>query len=171
MNSTNFQPAALSDSYQVRKLDERDIPIILNLLQGNPQYYRYLKTQPTAENIAEDLQALPPNKELSDKFFLGFFQGQQLVAVLDLILSYPNPQTAFFGLFILDAAEQGKGIGSALISDCAQSLTEFGYQFIRLGFIKGNEQSRCFWRKNGFLPTGIETQTSDNTIVVLQRAL
>lgn len=167
----DFQITALSNLYQVRKLSQQDIPIISNLLSGNPQYYRYLKTVPTTENIAEDLQALPPNKELSDKFFLGFFDGNHLIAILDLILAYPNPQTAFFGLFILDASCQGKGIGSSLISGCVKYLKEFGYQFIRLGYIKRNEQSRCFWIKNGFLPTGTETQTPDYTIVVLQRAL
>lgn len=59
----DFQITALSNLYQVRKLSQQDIPIISNLLSGNPKFHPHLKTVPTAESVAEDLQALPFNKE------------------------------------------------------------------------------------------------------------
>lgn len=41
-----------------------------------------------------------------------------LIAVMDLILKYPNDETAFIGLFMVDSASQGKGTGTAIIEEC-----------------------------------------------------
>ena len=42
---------------------------------------------------------------------------------------------------------------------------------MRLGYIKGNQESERFWTKNNFIPTGIESETDYYTIVVMQRDL
>ncbi len=100
---------------------------------------------------------------------MAFFEGNRLVAVLDLILNYPNTETAFIGFFMLEKRVQGKGLGTNIVSEIIRHLWECGYQYTRLGYVKGNPQSRAFWRKNGFLETGIETQTEAYTIVLMQR--
>jgi len=44
-----------------------------------------------------------------------------------------------------------------------------GINYIRLGYVKTNIQSKSFWFKNGFLPTGIESENEKYTVVVLER--
>lgn len=63
--------------------------------------------------------ALPPNVSIENKYYIGFFKNEKLIAIMALILQYPNVDTAFIGLFMMDEHEQGKGIGSKIISDCA----------------------------------------------------
>ena len=58
----------------------------------------------TLESIREDMKVLPPGKSGEDKFYVGFFDGSMLTAVMDLILKYPNDETAFIGLFMVDSA-------------------------------------------------------------------
>lgn len=43
------------------------------------------------------MKALPPQKQEADKFYVGFFDGEKLAAVLDLIVSYPDDSAAFIG--------------------------------------------------------------------------
>ena len=144
----------LSASYAVRRLTEADIPAILALQTGNPQFFRYHPPLPSERSVREDLTALPPGKIAADKYYAGFFSGGQLIAVLDLILGYPDAQTAFLGFFMTAAAVQKKGIGSAIISDVRTCCKELGFARLRLAIDEGNPQSEAFWTKNGFQKTG-----------------
>ena len=76
----------------------------------------------TKESILNDMAALPPRTPRDRKYYLGYFQGEKLIAVLDLILGYPNAATAFIGLFMMAKSEQGQGAGSRIITDCAAFL-------------------------------------------------
>ena len=73
---------------------------------------------------------------------------------MDLILGYPQEQTAFIGFFMVAAAHQGTGLGSALVGEAMEYLRSLGYTTLRLGVDKGNPQSFAFWSKNGFQVTG-----------------
>lgn len=48
---------------------------------------------------------------------------------------------------------------------------KWDYQYIRLGYVDGNEQSRSFWLKNQFTDTGLRDHTNDYTVVVMNRFL
>lgn len=159
----------LSTRFQVRRLTEADLDAALALMQGNPLFYQHCPPPPSKESILKDMQALPPRTTYADKFYLGFFDGTQLTAVVDLILHYPNAETAFIGFFMLDKALQGCGLGTGLVKEMLHCLAESGFTCTRLGYVKGNPQSRTFWHKNGFRETGVETETDGYTIVVTQR--
>ena len=51
-----------------------------------------------------DMNALPPNKEMCDKYYLGFYDGEKLIAVMDFIMAYPDELTAFIGFFMTDVS-------------------------------------------------------------------
>lgn len=92
-----------------------------------------------------------------------------MIAVLDLIIFCPNEDTALIGWLILRKSRQGRGIASRIVSELSQYLKARGVSRIRLGYVKGNEESRRFWEKNGFLPTGEESEREGYTIVVMQK--
>ena len=65
---------------------------------------------------------------------------------------------------------QGKGIGTQIIQEVEEELKkEFSY--IRLGYVKGNVQAESFWLKNGLKKTGVESETDDYTVVVMQKTI
>lgn len=161
----------LSSRFSVRILTETNIDQIFSLSAGNPMFYRYCPPFVTKESIRADMVKLPPRTTPEDKFYLGFWEGETLIAILDLILHYPNRETAFVGMFMVSATKQGQGVGSGIVGELCASLREQGFRFVRLGYAKGNPQSRGFWLKNGFLPTGVEYQTDGYVVVVLERRL
>lgn len=163
--------ADLSLQYNVRKLTADDVDSIYELSVENPMFYQYCPPFVTKESILEDMKALPPRTSYEDKFYVGFFKGEKLIAVMDLIFNFPDTQTAFIGLFMMSKAEQGKGIGSGIIRECGHFIQSQGYSFIRLGFAKGNPQSEAFWKKNGFVETGVESDNGSYTVVVMQKNL
>lgn len=161
----------LSASFKVKKLTEENLDEMLALCRQNKIFYDYCPPAPTKENLREDLLALPPNKTLKDKFFVGFYNKTSLVAICDLILGYPNPSTAFIGFFMMNSHFQGQGIGTKIIQEICAYLKELSFNIIQLAYVKGNPQSKAFWEKSGFLPTGIEKTLPKYTKIVMQKRL
>ena len=93
----------LSSKYQVRHLEKCDAQTVLDLYESNPLYFEHCPPPPTIQSVEYDMRALPDGKSIADKHFVGFFDGNNLVAVLDLIEKYPDKQTVFIGLFMVAA--------------------------------------------------------------------
>lgn len=163
--------SSFSDRYRVRRMTEDDTEEIYLLCMGNPLYYRHCPPFVTGESIREDLKALPPGKDLCDKYYLGYYDGEKLIAVMDLIDGYPDRETAFIGFFMTDASVQNSGIGSGIIESLCRSLKSPGYSRIRLGWVSTNPQAEHFWHKNHFSETGRTFDRGAYTIKEAERRL
>jgi len=141
----------LSKNYDVRKMEESDVDSILNLCYGNTLFYKYCEASPTKEQILNDLHITPPNTVLSDKYYVGFYESNTLVAIMDLIDGYPNKENAFIGFFMMNIAYQGKQLGTAIINEVSEYLKLIGKKSIQLAIDKSNPQSNHFWKKNNFI--------------------
>ena len=160
-----------SQKYAVRPLTAGDVDKILALCAENEQFYRYHPPLATKESVLEDLSALPPGKNAADKHYLGFFDGKTLVAVLDLILDYPQEGTAYLGFFMTKKERQGCGLGTSLIGKLFDELRKEKFCRVRLAIDRGNPQSKAFWEKNGFALTGEEFPRDDSAYLPMERAL
>ncbi len=153
----NININSLSQKYSVQKLDENDVDIIYDMSCKNDIFYQYHPPFVTRESILDDMEALPPGKDYDDKFYVGSFENDSLVGLMDLILDYPEKEISFIGLFMTDTRYQNRGVGSQIISDMISCLKSYGYQEIQLGVDKGNPQSYSFWIKNKFTPIREDT--------------
>lgn len=162
-----------SKAYQVRRLNDNDIPSILALCEKNTQFYKHCPPFVTPQSIKNDMQAIPQRKigQEQDKYYLGYFDEAKLVAVMDFIDHYPTGQSCFIGFFMVEYDLQRTGIGSSIITELCEYLTRLDYKYIRLGYVDGNEQSKSFWMKNQFTDTGLRNHTDDYTVIVMNRAL
>ena len=140
----------LSKSYSIRIMDESDVKMLVEICKQNPIFYEYTEARPTEENILDDMKATPPGIDMSDKYYFGFFEGRELVAIMDLIDGYPKPEIAYIGFFMMNPKYQGKQVGSAIVGETVCYLQSIGKTAVRLAIDKGNPQSTHFWKKNGF---------------------
>lgn len=106
-----------SKKYEVRKLGLDDVQEVYELCSKNTLYYEYCPPFITSEGVKGDMEALPPGKTYEDKYFVGYYENDVLVAIMDLIAGYPNEDTAYIGLFMTDVSLQGKGVGTTIIED------------------------------------------------------
>ena len=160
----------LSSRCEVRALTETDADAVYELCRENTQFYEYCEAEPTREQVLSDMRVVPPGKELSSKYYIGFYQGETLIAVMDLIDGYPEDDIAFIGFFMMKRQLQGRNLGSAIIAEAAAYLKSTGKTAIRLGIDKANPQSTHFWRKNGFVVIR-EVDRGDWTVLVAEKQL
>ena len=160
----------LSDRYRVRKLNHNDVDAVYSLCEGTVQFYRYSGRQLSRELIIHDMEIAPPNIPMEQKYFIGFFDNDSLVAVMDLIDGYPDHSYAYIGFFMLDISLQGAGVGSMIIRYVLEYLAGLGFNKCRLGIDKANPQSTHFWAKNRFETTR-EVTTDDGIILVAEKPL
>lgn len=160
----------LSSTFTVRMLSLADADAVLALCRENEQFYRYCEARPTREQIVNDMQLLPPGVEPSDKYYLGFFRRDELIAVMDLVDGYPEENFVFIGFFMVKKVLQGQKLGTALIRECSEYFKRLGKTTIRLGIDKGNPQSTHFWGSLGFTVVR-EVDRGEWTILVADKAL
>ena len=145
-----IETAKLSSQFKVRALSTNDADAVLAICKENPLFYNYCSMKPVREDIIKDMQITPPGIGLKDKYYIGFYKDETLIAVMDLIDGYPDAQTAYIGFFMLCKAMQGQGVGSGIINEVLSYLKTAGKTAVRLAINRGNPQSTHFWKKNGF---------------------
>lgn len=134
----------------VRELGPGDAEMVCEVVRGNELFYRFHPPQPSPASILRDMTLLPPGANSGDKHYIGFFAGEKLTAVMDLVENWPQPGTVMIGFFAVRTELQGCGIGTGIISGCAGALRKAGFRKIRLAVDEGNPQSRAFWIRNSF---------------------
>ena len=123
----------------------------LHLISGLP---------PSAADVDGFFKDLPPGKGYDDKFCLGVYaasaDGERMIGCADLIRGFPDPQTAYIGLLLLEPAARGHGFGGAAFEALeAQARAWPGTQSLRLGVVATTPAAQAFWTRMGFAPTGV----------------
>ena len=93
------------------------IEMLVEICKQNTVFYEYTEARPTEENILDDMKATPPGIDMQDKYYFGFFDGRELVAIMDLIDGYPKAEIAYIGFFMMNPQYQGKQTGTAIIAE------------------------------------------------------
>lgn len=154
------------ENFDVIKIDNSNIEEVFELCKHNKKYYEYLQEQLTIDWVKKITKELPPKANSKDKYFVGIYQEEKLIAVLDLIVNYPLKGKAFIGFFMMDKISQGKGIGKKLIINLLNFLKSNKYDSCELGVVENNVEAISFWTKLGFEKTG-EIYNHENYNVIM----
>ena len=136
----------LYKDYKIKYIKEIAFNDLYNLQKANIKYFPYTKEEPTYNSIISEVYELPPHITKENKHYIGFHKDNKLIAVMDLIDGYPNHQTYWIGLFILDIHYQHIGIGTNII----KTFIEHSDKNIQLGCLSNNKEANQFYQKLGF---------------------
>ena len=142
--------AKLSNKYIVKYLDKSNLDEIVDIFINNPQFYSYTDAKPTKEQAISDMNITPSGIEIAKKHYVGFYDNNELIAIMDLIDGYPINDIAYIGFFMMKKSYQRKGIGSSIINNVEKYLKDIGKNKVRLAIDKGNPESSSFWNKLGY---------------------
>lgn len=142
--------ARLLPRWTIRPVTEGELEAVYEMYQRNQEYFALEDTVPTLQGIREDLTAVPPRVELSDKHYLAFWRDGQVEAVLDLVEGYPRSRTLLIGLLLVDQEKRRQGLGREIIKALLQAAGQGGMDTIRLGCLQNNSVGHAFWKAVGF---------------------
>lgn len=97
------QQLQASLDYEVRELTHADDDQIYALQKQHQTYFDlFLDHKLTKREAISDLDEIATQAAFSQKHYLGFFKGKDLLATLDLTLDYPLPQLVWIGQYFTD---------------------------------------------------------------------
>ena len=163
-NEGDINVESFSSDFKARRIKEADIADVYNLHRSNVTYYRKNNERPSKKRLTEVISELPDGANMSQKYFVGFYDKDDLIAVLDLITGYPNSDDAFIGWFMVKEELHRKGIGSQIISDVRASLKAQGINHLSLKVNKDSEDAINFWKNQSFTVSNEE----DNVVNMIK---
>ncbi len=84
---------------------------------------------------------------------VGFQIRNSAAAFLSVIEKYPEPDTLYIGLLLVDEFYKRKHVGNRIITGVKTAAREAHYQKIKLSVLKKNESAFMFWKSLGFIVT------------------
>jgi GNAT superfamily N-acetyltransferase len=160
-------------SLSLRPLTEQDAADVQSVIESDSGYVRRVTgIGPRPEDALELLTAGPPGLQPGQKVVLGAFEGDSLVAVVDLLRDWPERGTSHIGLLQVHADHQGRGLGrrvhDALLSWAA---ADHSTTTLRAAIVETNAKHAApYWAAMGYTPRGqsrpyqVGTLTSSVTI-------
>ncbi|HZX06752.1 hypothetical protein [Kribbella sp.] len=146
------------DELVLRVIGPGDVDAVQGLIESDPGYTERITGYPPGAADAQSLLMMRPEGLAEGaKVVLGAFDGQGLVAVVDLLRGYPKDGTAFIGLLQIHGQQQARGYGSTtygLVERYVES-TWPEVRTMRLAVVDTNAQvATGFWQRQGFVATG-----------------
>ena len=160
-----------TDNYKTRRLSVLDIPEILQLEEGNREYYAMNPSRPNMESVLQSMDNLPPGKILDEKYYVGYYEDNRLIAIMDMIEAFPDNDTAFISFFMVRHELQGNGIGTTIVDDLFEYLKAHGYSRVDLSWKEWNHRSERFWEGIGFTVNGIAHGDENYTVKIADKLI
>jgi len=136
--------------YRIKEITKDDYDDLYNLELLNIDYYMCTHGRAvTYEESIKDTIDLPPNTTYDQKFYIGFFSNDKLVAVMDYIEHYPTKDIIWIGFFMIDVNVKRKKIGTKIITEFINVLEKNNIQKLQLGCVDSNNVALRFWKSFG----------------------
>ena len=155
-------------NYVIKKIDEQNMYEVFNLYEKNIEFCQSVSEKPTIDTIKDAMTALPANTSMDKKYFLAFYKTKKIIAILDIIDGYPDSETAFIGLFMVDKNIQGQGIGKSIIKELLHLLKIYGYKKVRLGVVENSKKPFVFWSIFGFKIVSEPLKRENYNIIMME---
>lgn len=106
--------------------------------------------------LARTYNEAEQGKEIADPTIVTFVDeiDGELVAYAQLKLG-DDPSRIELGRLYVDRSQHGRGVAHALMRRCLDEAAARGAETIWLGVWEHNERAKAFYRKHGFVKTGV----------------
>ena len=149
--------------YEITPISRQNFAQAFEVYESNQDFFILTQgKKATIETSINDITAIPPNCDISQKVYVSIWDDSQVIGVLDVITGFPKPNHIWIGLLLIHGKLHGKSIGSEVVSALLKAAKTAGYEDAPLGVIENNKKGIAFWQKHGFK----ETRTSGNIVVM-----
>ena len=128
-------------------------------LEANPGYHLLVTGDPPQSGDAvRELTERPAPVRPEDLYFLGFWKGDRLIAIANVLRTWPVAGISHVGLFHVAEAWHGRGVAKPCYEGLERwMIAEFNPRWLRLGVVGTNDRALRFWSQMGYHETGRKT--------------
>jgi len=160
------------------ELDLGDLEPLQRVHEATPSYFHVVLGEGPGATAARETfeRHPPPGMPFTRKRVLGFrAQGDELVAVADVIEDLLAPRVWHVGLFLVPEPLQGTGIAQRAYAALEAWMRGQGAHWLRLGAVAGNDRAERFWRRQGYVETrrrsGVAMGRKVNELIVMAKPI
>ena len=152
--------------YEIAIITRENFEKVFEVYNTNQNFFLLTQgSKTTVESSINDIDALPPTCDVSQKIYVSICEQDKIIAVMDLITGYPEETTIWIGLLLIHGDMQGKKIGSRIVNAVLDAAYATGSKSAQLGVIESNTRAVVFWQKHGFEIF----QQSDNIVIMARK--
>ena len=117
------------------------------IFYSNDEYYYLTDGHRATRELCEDtLCDYPPYKVYS----VGMSQNGQAISFLSILEGYPDADTLYIGLLLVDEKFKRKSIGSTIMTVLFTIAADMNFKTLKLSVQENNISGLNFWKKMGF---------------------
>lgn len=152
---------------KIRPLDpDRDMGAVAAFYAATPDYWLLAEGRvPDRGKAAEFFTDGPPGCDPAISDRLGVYLGSRLSGLVEISYGFPAPGDAYLGLLILGPWARGQGIGRAVLAEVEDLARTRDAPMLYLAVIEANMRGFSFWRREGFIGTGVTGTTKAGDVV------
>jgi GNAT superfamily N-acetyltransferase len=144
------------EGYGVRLLTPQDKEILQDLFKRCEAFHILSNGEPLQGHEAEEaLTDRPPKQPLHDMHKIGLFLGENLIGFFDVAKDYPQQDTWYLGLFLVDEKLRNQGIGHKVLVALEQWMKAQDAKQVMLAVLGENQAALRFWQREGFVRTRV----------------
>jgi len=145
-------------NYEIKPITKENYMQVMGVYQSNQEFFLLTEgKEATANDCFANIDAMPPNFNKDNKFYIGLWKDGQAIALLDFLEGYPTHESVYIGLLLIHGALHGKRLGSKIVQTLLEVSQEIGFKSARLGVLCNNTKALTFWERMGFMKTGEST--------------
>lgn len=134
-----------------KKLNEGDRTEISCFVRENQDYYLlHYQRLPEEKDVDEILFFVPEGKTLNDKEIFFLYKEEKCIAILDVLIGFPNEKVLYIAMFVVHHNERRKGYGKYIIRELEMKARVEGIKEFRACTIEKNRRGMDFWKREGF---------------------
>lgn len=142
----------VSSEYSVKQLNAEDVEVFQRLYDRCTDFA--LLTNGVAfspTSAREEFEIVPKGKTTQDVYIFGIFDAHDILSgVISSLRHYPDNQTWWVGLMILDPEHRSRGLGTNFYRGFEYWVSMQHVTQVSLCVIEANKLGLKFWQKMGF---------------------
>ena len=151
--------------YDIVPITKQNCEQVMDVFESNQAFFLLTEGTPaTLQGCQANVGAIPPNFDIHNKLYLGFWKNNRCIATLDFLLGYPNPDCIYIGLFLVHEELHGTGLGRKIMETLFAASKNIKFNGANLAVIENNKNAIAFWEKLGFKETGKSIATLHDSL-------
>jgi len=135
--------------YLFKEIDESYAPQTLKLFNACGEFFELVGGE-VPQNTDHFFKDIPPNKEYDEKHLIGVFDGERIIAAIDIVEDYPRDKEWIIGLLVIHPDYRRLGLGAKITEVLGEIVVENRGKYLRVGIQEQNKVGYDFWFNQGF---------------------